>query len=236
MKLAKPMKPKNRSASARRRASALSDAPRSGPMPAPRLERVGTAVHQRQHVVGVGRLEVPVGRRALRLEPGGPQERRQAAHQPRIVEERRLHRLDAVLERVVLAEGDRDRGVVAVAHGQRALVAQHPERLGQHPLRLGDVAERRVQDDGVEVGVRVPQRPAVTLLERQVRRGPPARGPWPGRPVTGRSRPPGPRPACRRSRAADRPGAAPDLEHPRPSGEADLREVRVEHGALLGIG
>ena len=134
---------------------------------------VCTPIDDTQHVLRVGGLQVTVTGGAQDLETRGRQQARQPANQPDIVDECPLHRLDARLQRVVLTERHRDRRVIAIADREGASGSQDTGRLGQHLLRLGDVAEHRVHHHGVELAVTEVKRPTVPLFEVQHSRGPP---------------------------------------------------------------
>src|SRR5262249_46990047 len=81
---------------------------------------ISATVNERQHVVRLICLHVAMATRAHDLESSCPEKSRQAPHQPGIVEEVGLDRLDAVLERIPFTERDGCRGVVPVEDSERA--------------------------------------------------------------------------------------------------------------------
>ena len=115
-------------------------------------QRVGAAVDEREDVARVLVLDVAVAAQPHDLPARAAHERAEAAHEVAIVHERRHRGIGARLQRVVVAQGDGGRRVVAVEDGQRAAGGGHPRRLGQRRRGVGDVREHGVEDDRVERG------------------------------------------------------------------------------------
>ena len=132
--------------------------------------------------------------------------------------------------------GDCRRCVVAVEGRQAAAGAEDARRLRQRKLRLGDVAEARVEDHGVEGLVVERKPPAVALGEGHVVD--------PARELSGsfdeqRRRINADRlvdavPAGERPR--DSAGSATDLEHTGVWRKRNLAEVCLPQRTLLGVG
>jgi hypothetical protein len=173
----------------------------------------------------------------LDLSTSKPAERSSAgkpAYEPEIVDERSLHSLDAVLKRVGIVEGDRDRGVIPIEDGEGPARAQDPICLGQRTFGLRDVAQRGVHQHGVEVAVGELQRSPIAQLERCAR---------PRRELLG----PGDEDRRRidphrfayvgqiGKHTGDGSGPAADLQHSSVSREVDFRQVGVEHRPLLAV-
>ena len=161
---------------------------------------------------------------------------RQAPHQPAIVDKVADGCLDARLQRVVLAGGHRRGRVVAIEDDQLAARRQHAERLGQRTLGPDDMAQQRVEDDHVEARFGVRQIAPIRLFEREVvdiDRQLSRTLQQDARRVNTHNvtdaRPP-------RQGAGDGAAAAPDLEHARGVGKGHVRQIGVQHGALLGVG
>ena len=205
------MWPKKVPASIRARPSALSAAACSGPT----VREAASASAPRS--TSARKYSVPAAdvyacpRRSTSANPACREQRRDPAHQPRVVDEHVEHRLGAALQRVAAVERERHRRVVAVEHREPAARSQHAVRLGQRTLALGDVAQRRVEDDHVEARIverrgrgrrrrrsrsrrrpraRAPARRTAAKGRRRSHASRPAASPGGGTPRRCRSRPP----------------------------------------------
>ena len=136
------------------------------------------------------------------------------------------------MARVVGGQGDG--GVVAIEGSQPAAGAEHPERLSEHPFGSGHVRQYPVHDH-IEGRVRERQVAPVRLLERQVRD---AGAELAGLGQQDRRRVHAEDLAHLRTgsqQAADRAGAAPDLQHAGVGRKGDIGQVGRDHGLLLRV-
>jgi hypothetical protein len=129
----------------------------------------GAVVDDAEQVGGAGRLGVAVAAEPGVGESGGTDHGGQPPDDPAIVDEVLDERYCAGLERVGVAGGHAEGAVVAIEDRQRASWAQHPERLGEHDLRIGHVAEYRVRHGQVETSIGQREVASVALAEGQVR-------------------------------------------------------------------
>jgi hypothetical protein len=86
------------------------------------------------------------------------------------VDERVDAGLDTGLERVEITTRTCHRCVVAVEDREDTAFSEDPRRLGESELGVGDVAERRVEDDDVEGSVLERELPRVAPDEGEVRK------------------------------------------------------------------
>jgi hypothetical protein len=94
-------------------------------------------------------------------ETGRVDHRRKTSNHPRIVGGGWDHPCDANPQRVMVAGGQRDRGVVAIEHSDPATRLEHAKRLGEQLFGAGCVRQEAVEHGHVER--RIGRRPFATV-------------------------------------------------------------------------
>ena len=197
---------------------------------------VGAAVDDGEEIGGVEHAVVAVGAEMADGEAGAADQRRQPVDDQRVVDDGGDAGFGCGLQRIGRAVGHVGGGIVGIEDRQLAAGTQHPRRLGQRLFRAGDVAERGVEDHGVEVAVGEGQGAGVAEMEFDagVLAAEPA-----GVLQQSRRRVDADRPRHRLEtgdRAGDRAGAAADFQDMGALGQRQVGEIARAQRLLAGVG